>query len=75
MTARATGGALVSWQDERDAEVALLATPFTDHWLALGDRRLDLSARVPGGRDGYRFRVRLASFPRIRAWLLGAPAF
>lgn len=43
----------------------------TGHWVAVGEQRADLSARVPEGRTSYRFSLRVRRLPVGMAWVLG----
>lgn len=45
--------------------------PTTGHWVAVGEKRADLSARVPEGRASYRFSLQVRRLPVGMAWVLG----
>ncbi len=53
------------------AALELRVGPTTGHWVAAGEQRADLSARVPEGRTSYRFSVRVRRLPVGMAWVLG----
>jgi hypothetical protein len=55
--AAAASGTLVSRERTVHARIPLLVGPGTGHGLAVGDRHLDLSSRVPAGRTAHRFTV------------------
>lgn len=55
--AAAASGTLVSRERTIHARIPLLVGPGTGHGLAVSDRHLDLSSRVPAGRTAHRFTV------------------